>query len=142
MKWIYRNDSDSTVLYRSDTWLPGETHDTALPVPDTLGLTCVQEGDEADLVIFHDDILIQPGIQEVVSIPAPKLSHAVNISILCMTPTSGCECRFNSPHGCVIPIDVRGFQQTTSWQNCSRIFLSNHTESETHVSITVLEAVK
>jgi len=142
LKWIYRNDSDATVIFGTDTWLAGETHETALPVPDTLGLTCLQEGDESNLVIFHSDITVQPNAQEVVNIPAPKLSHAVAVSILCMTPTSGCECRFNSPHGCVIPIDVRGFQQTTSWQNCSRIFLSNHTDSEAHISVTVFEAVK
>lgn len=141
MKWIYRNDSDSTVLYRSDTWLPGETHDTALPVPDTLGLTCVQEGDAPDIVLLHSDVVVQPGTQEVINIPAPKLSYAVSITILCMTEDSGCECRFNSPRNCIIPIDVRGFQQTTSWQNCSRVYLTNNTEIEAVISVTAVEAV-
>lgn len=141
MKWIYRNDTDTTIIYCADTWLPGKTHETTLPVPDTLGLTCVQEGDEADLVIFHDDILIQPGIQEVVSIPAPKLSHAVALSIFCMTEDSGCECRFNSPRNCFIPIDIRGFQQTTSWQNCKHVYLTNNTENEVVISVTAIEAV-
>lgn len=141
MKWIYRNDSASTVIYRSTTWLPGMTAETAYPIPPELGLTCVQEGDAPDIVLLHTDITIQPGTQEVISIPAPKLSHAVAISILCMTEDSGCECRFNSSHGCVIPIDIRGFQQTTSWQNCSRLYLTNNTEIEAVISVTAVEAV-
>ena len=141
MKWIYRNDSDSAVLYRADTWLPGETHETALPVPESLGLTCIQEGDSPDIVLIHTDVTIQPGSQEVITIPEPKLSHAVAITILCMTQDSGCECRFNSSHGCVIPIDIRGFQQTTSWQNCSQIYLTNNTEVEAVISVTAVEAV-
>lgn len=141
MKWIYRNDSASTVIYRSTTWLPGMTAETAYPIPPELGLTCVQEGDAPDIVLLHTDITIQPGTQEVISIPAPKLSHAVSVTILCMTVDSGCECRFNSPRNCIIPIDVRAFQQTTSWQNCQRVFLTNNTEVEAVISVTAVEAV-
>ncbi len=141
MKWIYRNDSAAHVIYRNSSWLPGETHETPYPVPDSLGLTCIQEGDSLDPVLFHDDILIQPGAQEVIAIPSPKLSHKVDITVICMSPDSGCECRFNSPRNCVIPVDVRGFQQVTSWENCSRIFLTNTTENEAVISLSVLEAV-
>lgn len=141
MKWIYRNDTDTTIIYRTDTWLAGETHEVALPVPDTLGLTCVQEGDAPDIVLLHTDITVQPSSQEVISIPAPKLSHAVALSIFCMTEDSGCECRFNSPRNCFIPIDIRGFQQTTSWQNCKRVYLTNNTENEVVISVTAIEAV-
>ena len=141
MKWIYRNDTNTTVIYRSVTWLSGMTAETAYPIPPALGLTCIQEGDSPDPIIFHSDITVQPGAQEVINIPAPKLSHAVALSIFCMTADSGCECRFNSPRNCIIPIDVRGFQQTTSWQNCSRIYLTNNTDSEAVISVTALEAV-
>ena len=141
MKWIYRNDTDTTIIYRSTTLLPGMTAETAYPIPHELGLTCVQEGDAPDIVLLHSDVVVQPGTQEVIDIPAPKLSHAVAITILCMTEDSGCECRFNSPRNCIIPLDVRGFQQTTSWQNCSRVYLTNNTETEAVISVTAVEAV-
>ena len=141
MKWIYRNDTDTTVLYRAETWLPGEIHDTALPVPDSLGLTCVQEGDTPDIVLLHSDFTVQAGAQEIITIPAPKLSHAVALSIFCMSENNGCVCRFNSEHNCIIPIDIRGFQQTTAWENCRRIFFSNSSESDVNISVTAVEAV-
>lgn len=141
MKWIYRNDTNATIIYRSVTWLPGMTAETAYPIPPALGLTCIQEGNSPDPVLFHSDITVQPGAQEVISIPAPKLSHAVALSIFCMTADSGCECRFNSTHNCIIPIDIRGFQQTTSWENCSRIFFNNPTDNEVIISVTAIEAV-
>ena len=141
MNWIYRNDTDSVIIYRSETWLPGVSREVSYPVPPELGLTCIQEGDSPDPVLFHSDITVQPGAQEVISIPAPKLSHAVALSIFCMTADSGCECRFNSTHNCIIPIDIRGFQQTTSWENCSRIFFNNPTDNEVVISVTAIEAV-
>lgn len=141
MNWTYTNNTPAPIIYRSETWLPNETRETAYPVPSSLGLNCVQEGDTLDPVLFHDDIIIPPGGQEVISISPPKLSHAVSLSIACMSHDSGCECRFNSPHGCVIPIDTRGFQQVTSWENCSRLYFSNTTDNEAHISVTALEAV-
>ena len=141
MNWIYRNDTDATVLYRSHIWLQGEAHEVPFPVPDSLGLTCIQQGDSLDLVLLHEDFCILPGAQEVINIPAPKLSHQVKLSIQCMTHNSGCECRFNSAHNCVIPIDVRDFQHVTSWDNCSRIFLSNTTENEVIISVNATEVV-
>ena len=141
MKWIYINNSPATVIYRSETWLPGETRETPYPVPDTLGLTCIQEGDTLDPVLFHSDIIIPPGGQEVVNINHPKLSQAVDLSIRCISHDTGCECRFNSPHGCAVPLDFREFRQITSWQNCSRIYLINTTDIQAHISVTALEAV-
>ena len=141
MNWIYTNNTSAPVIFRSETWLPGETRETHYPVPDNLGLSCIQEGYALDPVLFHSDITIPPGGQTSVNISPPKLSHAVHLSIQCMTPESGCECRFNSTRNCTIPIDSRGFQQKLSWENCSRIFLSNTTDIETIISVTAVEAV-
>lgn len=141
MNWIYTNNTPAPVIYRSETWLPGETRETTYPLPDALGLTCIQQGDIPDPVLFHSDITIPPGGQTSVNISPPTLSHAVHLSIACMTPESGCECRFNSPRNSTIPIDSRGFQQKLSWENCSCIFLSNSTDIEAIVSITAIEAV-
>lgn len=142
MNWIYTNNTDTTIIYRSETWVPNETRETAYPVPSSLGLTCVQEGDTLDPVLFHDDVIVQPNSQEVVNIKPPTLSHAVDLNIICMTPETGCECRFNSLHGCAIPIDARCFQQITSWNNCSRIYLINDTDIEAHISVTAFEVVR
>ena len=142
MNWTYINNTNAPIIYRSETWLPNETHETAYPVPDTLGLTCIQEGSSPDPIIFHDDIIVQPNGQEVVNISPPKLSHAVDLSIRCITHETGCECRFNSLHGCAIPIDFREFRQITSWNNCSRIYLINSTDIEAHISVTAFEAVR
>ena len=141
MNWIYTNNTHSPVFYRSEVWMPGESCETLYPVPDTLGLSCIQEGTSPDPVLFHDDITIPPGGQTSVNISPPALSHAVSLSILCMTPESGCECRFNSPRNCTIPIDSRGFQQKLLWENCSRIFLENTTDIEAVISVTAVEAV-
>ena len=142
MNWIYTNNTHMPVIYRSETWLPDETHEIPYPVPSSLGLTCIQEGDTPDPVLFHDDIIIQPNTQEVISLRPPTFSHVVDLTIGCMTPDGGCECRFNSPNNCVIPIDMRGFQQVTSWENCSRIYFFNSTDTEVHISVTAFEVVR
>lgn len=139
MNWIYRNDSISPIIYRSETWLPNETRESPFPVPDTLGLTCIQEGDSPDPVLFHDDIIIQAGETATVNINAPLFSHKVALSIFCMTTDASCECRFNSLKNCAIPLDVRGFEHTTAWENCSRIFLINTSDNEAQISISAVE---
>ena len=142
MNWIYTNNTNAPVIYRSEIWQPDETHEVPYPVPPSLGLTCVQEGDTPDPVLSHDDILVQANSNEVINLKPPTVSHAVDLSIVCMTPESGCECRFNSLHGCAIPIDARGFQQVTSWENCSRIYLINDTDTQVHISVTAFEVVR
>ena len=141
MNWIYTNNTHAPVFYRSKVWLPDQTRETAFPVPPSLGLTCIQEGDTPDPVLFHDDIIIPPGGQEVIYINQPKISNKVDVNILCLSPDSGCVCRFNSSSNCVIPIDYRGFQHVTSWENCFRIFLHNSTDNVAHISVSVFEAV-
>ena len=139
MNWIYRNDSNSTVLYRSELWQPGETHETAFPVPPSLGLTCIQEGSSPDPALLHTDIIIQPGDKTILDIPPPLSSRRIALTIHCMTPITGCECRFNSERNTVIPIDVRGFNQVMAWENCAKIFLFNSTDTEAHISVSAIE---
>ena len=141
MNWIYHNNTDSPVIYRSEMWLPDETCEVAFPVPDSLGLTCVQEGSSPDPVLFHEDITIQPHSQEVVNISPPTLSHNVALSIQDMTTDSGCECRFNHDSNNAIPIDARSFYHVLAWENCSRLFLYNSTDNEAVISVTAIEVV-
>lgn len=139
MNWIYRNDSNAPAVYRSMLWKPHEQHEVAFPVPPSLGLTCIQEGSTPDPALLHTDIIIQPGGKATLDIPPPSLSHKIALTINCMTPFTGCECRFNSERNTVIPIDVRGFNQVTSWENCAKIFLFNPTDTEAHISVSAIE---
>ena len=139
MKYIYRNNTKRTILYRNYFWLPDDEISTAFPVPDELGLTCIQEGEPPDAVLFHDDVTIAPGEQAVVTLNAPAFSNKVDISIQCMTLNSGVACRFGSLNNNPIPIDTRVFSQVLEWELCSRIFLENSTENEAVISITAIE---
>ena len=139
MNWIYSNNTNAPVIYRSETWLPDETHEIPYPVPSSLGLTCVQEGDTPDPVLFHDDIIIQAGATATVNINAPVFSHKVALSIFCIITDAGCECRFNSLKNCAVPLDVRGFEHTMAWENCSRIFLTNTSDNEAQISVSAVE---
>ena len=141
MNWSYKNNTDSTVLYRDSIWQPGDELQTPYPVPPSLGLTCTQEGDALDPVLFHDDVIIQPGQTVNIALAEPTLSHNVDITILCMTEDNGVECRFNSSKNKPVPIDTRGFTQVLNWELCSQIFLTNSTETEAIISITAFEVV-
>ena len=141
MKYIYRNDTHSVIVYRNDTWLPDEQLETAYSVPDDIGLTCIQLGQPPDPVLFHDDVIVSAGEQVTVNIDAPTLSHSVALTIFCISPSSGVECRFGSPENKPIPIDMRAFSQTLNWALCSRIFLYNSTDSEAVISISAIEDV-
>ena len=141
MNWIYTNNTSAPIIYRSELWLPDETRESPYPVPDTLGLTCVQEGSTPDPVLFHDDVVIQPGSQAIVNISPPNLSHNVALTIRDMTPNTGCECRFNNERNNPIPIDARSFSLIMAWENCSRLFLLNPTDNEVVISVTAIEAV-
>lgn len=141
MNYTYRNDTSHTILYRGYFWLPGDEIDTPYPVPSSLGLTCIQQGTSPDPVLFHDDVVVPAGEQVEVFLNEPTISHNVALSILCLTQNSGVECRFNSPDNRPLPIDLRSFSQTLSWNLCSRIFLNNPTDIEARISITAIEGV-
>lgn len=141
MNWIYKNNSDVTVLYRDSIWRPGDILETPYPVPNSLGLTCIQEGNSLDPVLFHDDVIIQAGKSASIEIQEPALSHKVSLNILCMTTDNGVKCSFNSSNNKYIPIDIRGFNQVLDWNLCSKIFLINPTETEAIISITAFEVV-
>ena len=141
MKWIYKNNTDKIILYRNNTWQPNEEISVPYPVPLNLGLTCIQEGSSPDPILFHDDIIISAGEQEIINLNSPLISHNVALTILCMTTNSGVECRFNSSDNKPIPIDARGFQQVISWEMCSKIFLHNPTDNEVHISVSAIEVI-
>lgn len=141
MNWIYKNETDNTVLYRNYCWGQGEIVTTSCPVPDSFGLTCLQEGSLPDPVLYHDDLVLPSGFSAVAEIDAPYLSHNVALDINCMTRDNGVECRFNSSNNKPIPIDVRGFSQVIDWTLCSKLFLHNPTDSQVIISITAIEVV-
>lgn len=141
MKWIYRNNTKHIIGYRNYTWLPDEQHELSFPVPVSLGLTCIQLGSVPDPVLFHDDVVVAAGSSACIEINPPALSHNVSLNIQCMIQSSGVECRFNHSDNNPVPIDVRGFSQVMEWELCSRIFLSNSTDTEAIISISAIEAV-
>ena len=134
---IYKNETEHTIIYHDIIWNPYEEYETAFPVPASLGLTCTQEGDMPDPVLFHDDIMIEAGNQSNIELSTPSLSHNVALTILCMS--GGVECRFNGANNKPIPIDERGFVQTLSWELCSKIILTNPLDTSVHISVTALE---
>lgn len=138
IKWKYKNDTDEIIIWKNNHWGQGEEKELAYPVPASLGLTCTQEGTMPDPVLFHDDLLIVSEDTEVINLNAPMLSDKVFLSLLCIGE-GGVECRFNSLDNNPIPLDVRNFTQTMTWEMCSRIFLKNITETETHISVTAVE---
>ena len=139
MKWIYFNNSKRIVFFKNFSWLPNEQHEVSFPVPDSLGLTCIQQGSIPDPVLFHDDILIAAGTSATVDIPAPVLTQNISLNIQCMIQNSGVECRFNHQDNTPIPIDARAFSQCIDWSLCSKIFLNNPTDVETIISVTAIE---
>ncbi len=141
MNWSYKNNTGSTIFYRNSIWQPGDELQTPYPVPPSLGLTCIQEGDALDPVLFHDDVIIQAGQSVYIALAEPTLSHNVDLSISCMTDDNGVECRFNSSRNKPIPIDIRGFSQVLNWELCSLLFFNNTSETEAIISITAFEAV-
>ena len=142
MKWRYKNNTEKAVVYRNIYLEPGKETEVSYPIPSYLGLTCIQEGDTPDPVLYHDDILIEAGGQRIISLEAPAIIQYVALTILCMTANGGVECRFNSANNKAIPIDSRGFQQVMLWDLCSKIILNNPTDITVHISITAIEAVR
>ena len=141
MNYIYRNDTRRVIHYRNISWLPDDILETLYPVPDELGLTCIHIGHPPDPVLFHDDVIVPAGEQVTVSINAPALCHAIALTIFCISPSAGVECRFGCSDNRPIPIDMRAFSQTIDWALCSCIFLHNPTNSEAIISISAIEDV-
>lgn len=141
MNYIYRNDTQQTIFYQNEFCLPHEQIETTCPIPDNLGLTCIQLGVPPDPVLFHDDIIIPPNGQTEVLLDAPAISHNVALSVLCMSQDSGVLCRFGSDTNRPVPIDVRGFIHVLSWELCSRIVFLNPTDYDTHISVSAVEVI-
>ena len=141
MKYIYRNDTRHVIHFRNLSWLPDDTLETAYPVPDDLGLTCIQLGHPPDPVLFHDDVIVPAGEHVTIAINAPVLSHKVALTIFCLTPSAGIECRFGNSENKPIPIDMRAFSQTLDWALCSQVSLYNPTDTEAIISISAIEDV-
>ena len=141
MKWKYKNNTERTIFYRDEIYGPDEEFETLYPVPSYLGLTCLQEGNLLDPVLFHDDVLLGAGEEKIIELGGPRISQNVALRIICMTEGAGLECRFNNSSNNPVPIDIRGFSHVLSWELCSKIFLRNSTEIEGQISITVIEVV-
>ena len=141
MTWTYKNDTDHIIIYRNTIWQVGEEQETHYPVPTSLGLTCTKEGSMPDAVLFHDDVIISAGEEKEILLNDPLISHNVDISIINMSADGGVECRFNHKDNMPIPIDIRGLRHVMSWELCSKIYLKNVTQNETHISVTAIEVV-
>lgn len=50
--WKYRNDTTGAVIWRDRRWEPGDEGEVRSPIPPSLGLTCLQEGDGPDPVLL------------------------------------------------------------------------------------------
>lgn len=139
IKWKYRNDTEKCLIWKGVEWTPGMERELSCPVPSSLGLTCLQEGNLPDPVLFHDDIIVPPGETKVVELDGPSWTHQVALTLLCLSGGGGVECRFNSAENRPIPLDVRGFEHTMPWEMCARIYLRGIAEAETHVSVSAVE---
>ena len=137
MKFKYKNDTEAAVSYRDRVWQRGEEHEVPYPVPPSLGLTCTQEGDAPDPVLYHGDIVINAGKDAEIEISEPTFSHKVFLSILAVS--GGVECRFNSANNKPMPIDDRSFVQKLDWTLCSRIFLKSTLGISVQISVTAVE---
>lgn len=142
MNYIYRNNSDSSIIYHNFIWLPRESLSVPCSVPDSLGLECLKEGQPPDPVLLHEDIIILPHDSVALSLPVPFESHYVALRILDMSFDSGVECRFNSSLNNPVPIDTRGFEHVIPYDLCSKIFFSNNLDITAAISITAVEVVR
>ena len=141
MNWIYKNNSQSTVIFRNNIWLPGDELQIPYPVPEHIGLTCTKQGQFSDPVLCHDDVLINPGEKVNINIICPRISYNVALTIIDLSQDSAVVCRFNCENNNPIPIDVRGFQHILPWEMCSLILLQNISDNTAHVSVTAIEVV-
>ena len=141
MNYIYRNDTSRIIFYRQYSWRPGEQLNTSYPIPEALGLTCVQEGIPPDPILFHDDVVIPPHEVYEIALHEPMFSHNVSLTIRDMTLEAGAICSFNSKDNIHIPIDARLFSHVLTYELCSKIFLHNPTDNQVIISVTAVEVV-
>lgn len=141
MKWKFKNNTDHLIMFNGFIWNSNQEMELNYPVPSYLGLTCTQVGNVPEPVLFHDDFIIEPNNEIFVELETSTFSKNVALSILCLTPNSGAECRFNNNSNKPIPIDVRGFNHVMDWFTCSRLFLKNPTDFDVHISVTAVEVV-
>lgn len=83
MNWIYLNNSNRIICYRFYSWLPGQSHELSFPVPNELGLTCLQHGN-------FDETLPSVASESVVE---AVLNLTINQDILA-------RCSVQLPHDC------------------------------------------
>ena len=137
-KWKYQNTTDRMIIWRGERWGPGEEKEVSHPVPLSLGFVCLREGNVPSPVLFHDDLIVAPGETRAVELDGPTLTHQVALSMFCLSG-GGAECRFISRDNTPIPLDARGFAHTLPWEMCARMFFTNTTETETHISVSAVE---
>ena len=138
LNFKYKNATDRVIIYRDKIWQIDEEKETSYPVPSSLGLTCTQEGDMPDPVLFYEDFFMDTGKEKVIEIAEPNLSHIIYLTILCIS-SGKVECRFNGSNNKFIPIDERGFIQKMNWELCSKIFLKNSLDMSVQISVTAVE---
>ena len=141
MQWVYKNNTQYPIEYKNSRWPPNSEAPFYEAIPDSVGLTCIQRGSVPDPVLCHEDIILQPNEDFSVDIKSPVNSPNVALSIVCISLDGGAECRFNSPDSAPVPIDTRDFIHVMSWVSCSRIYLTNTTQEQAHISISAIEVV-
>lgn len=140
-KWRYKNPTDRAICWRNIFWEPGEEKETPNPVPSFTGLVCTQEGSVPDPVLFHDDLIIQPGETKRVEMDGPQYTRQVALSIFRMGG-GGVEYRFMSDTNKPLPLDTRGFVHVVPWEMCCRLFFKNVSGEETQVSVSAVEVIR
>ena len=85
-KWKYKNNGETPIFWGRILWGPGEEKETPNPVPSSTGLDCTQEGTLPDPVLFHEDLIIQPGEMKQVDMDGSRYTHQVALSIFRMRP--------------------------------------------------------
>lgn len=83
MNWIYLNNSNRIICYRFYSWLPGHKHQLSFPVPDELGLTCLQKGSSYETL---PSVVSESAVEAV-------LNLTINQDILA-------HCSVQLPHDC------------------------------------------
>ena len=92
-------------------------------------------------MLFHDDIIIQPGETKQVDMDGPRYTRQVALSIFRMSG-GGVEYRFMSDTNKPLPLDTRGFVHVVPWEMCARMFFKNVSDEETQVSVSAVEVIR
>ena len=140
-QWVYKNNTKHKITYRDYVWEAGATLVTLAPVPSSLGLTCVNEGDIPDPILFCNDIVILPNEEAIVTLLDSSLTHNVHLTIQCITTRGTIECRFVDDRNNPIFIDAQGFSQIMPFNLCNKIILKNTISNSLNVNVTAIEVV-